>query len=299
MSDPVSTDLTAQQSLSPPLGGAVWMLSDGRSGSTWLAQVLDFHSRLHVEHEPIHAAFNPSLAGQPLLPAPDGAALDTIYAPLFEQIRAGTYRSQRIETAREQAEGLLIRDIHGLLIAPQLMARCRWLRPVVIARHPAEVAQSKLALSHWQWFTDLPALLASDELADHLGPLVRHVERADSLYERHVLVWAISHRWFFAHVDQASLPIVRYPSTMSELAQLAESLFPDLAWPCAAQSPAFQAAWARRSRTDRPPLAGNPIRRLFATPRLSRSQRLYAERMIDTFDLRWLVEPAPALAVAG
>ena len=275
------------------------MLSDGRSGSTWLAQVLNFHGRLHVEHEPIHADFNPLLAGQPLLPPPDAGAVAQLYAPLFEQVRSGAYRSQRFAPATEAPEGLLIRDIHGLLIAAQLLDLCPWLDPVVIVRHPADVAQSKLALAHWQWFSDLPAMLAAPALADHLGPLTRHLERAGSLFERYVLVWAVSHRWFFAHRAPSSLPIVRYPSTLGELAGLSAELYSKLAGPSPAQSPAFQAAWARRSLTDRPPLSGNPLRRLFATPHLSRSQRLYAERMIDTFDLRWLVDPAPAFAATG
>ena len=275
------------------------MLSDGRSGSTWFAQVLNFHGHLHVEHEPIHADFNPLLAGQPLLPPPDAGAVAQLYAPLFEQVRSGAYRSQRFAPATEAPEGLLIRDIHGLLIAAQLLDLCPWLDPVVIVRHPADVAQSKLALAHWQWFSDLPAMLDAPRLADHLGPLTRHLERADSLFARYVLVWAVSHRWFFAHRAPSSLPIVRYPSTLGELAGLSAELYSKLAGPSPAQSPAFQAAWARRSLTDRPPLSGNPLRRLFATPHLSRSQRLYAERMIDTFDLRWLVEPAPVFAATG
>lgn len=296
MSDPIAPDPSSAPACP---GEAVWILSDGRSGSTWFAQVLNFHGRAHVEHEPIHHAFNPLLAGQPLLPPPDAGETARIYAPLFEQIRAGSYRSHRFPPQTEAADGLFIRDIHGLLIAPDLLELCPWLRPAVIVRHPADVAQSKLALAHWQWFSDLPALLASAELADHLGPLIRHVERAASLFERYVLVWAISHRWFFARCAPDRVPIVRYPSSVGELAALCEQLLPHLAGPNTVQARAFQAAWSRRSMTDRPPLAGNPLRRLFAAPRLSRAQRLYAERMIDTFDLRWLVEPAPALAEAG
>lgn len=276
---------------------AIWLLSDGRSGSTWLAQLLDFEGRLHTEHEPIHRSFTAALAHEPLLPMPGGRAVAATYAPLFEAIRAGSFRGGRFGPPRPGARGLLIRDIHGLLIAPDMLRACPWLRPLVIVRHPADVAMSKLALAHWEWFDDLRLMLRQPELADELGPLCRHLETADDPFERYVLVWAVSHRWFFSRVPAPSLPVIRYPSTRAELGATAQALLGPLTSAEAVASASFYRAWAQRSLTDRPQLGGNPFRRLLSTPRLSRARRLYAERVVDAFDLRWLIaDEASAVA---
>lgn len=277
---------------------AIWMLSDGRSGSTWFAQLLDFQGQLQLEHEPIHRTFTPQLASEPLLPMPGSPAVQQTYVPLFEAIRAGRFRGDRFGPTRRAARGLLIRDIHGLLIGPEMLRACPWLRPVMIVRHPADVALSKLALAHWEWFDDLPLLLRQPRIADQLGPLRRHLETTSDPFERHVLVWAVSHHWFFSQVDADSLPVIRYPSNRAELGAVALAMLGPLATPQDVASEAFYRAWAQRSLTDRPQLGGNPFRRLLTTPRLSRTRRLYAERMIDAFGLRWLVEAEP-LALAA
>ena len=130
---------------------AIWLLSDGRSGSTWFAQLLNFNHRFHVEHEPIHHLFNPRLLDQPLMPFPSDAAVETHYLPLFEDMLAGRHVTHRFGEKADGRSGgqggLLIRDIHGLLIAPRVLAAFPQLRPAIMVRHPAEVAISKVALS--------------------------------------------------------------------------------------------------------------------------------------------------------
>ena len=119
---------------------AIWLLSDGRSGSTWFSQVLNFHGAFHVEHEPVHCKFNPRLGGEPLLPLPSDRGIETLYARLFDDILGGQYVTNRFGDAVEAGEGIVIRDIFALLIAPRLLAIYPQIRPVVIVRHPAQMA---------------------------------------------------------------------------------------------------------------------------------------------------------------
>jgi hypothetical protein len=116
--------------------GAIWLLSDGRSGSTWFAQLLNFHDDFHVEHEPIHRLFTPQLAGMPLMPLPSERTIDSTYLPLMQAIRDGSYRTNRFGPTPPGADGLIIRDIFALMIAPHILAKCDWLHPVLIVRHP-------------------------------------------------------------------------------------------------------------------------------------------------------------------
>ena len=199
---------------------AVWLLSDGRSGSTWFAQLLNFNRRFHVEHEPIHHLFNPRLLDQPLMPFPDDASVETHYLPLFEDMLAGrhvTHRFGEQENTRGQAGGgLLIRDINGLLIAPRLLAAFPQLRPAIMVRHPAEVAISKVALSGWEWFDDTDRFLEDRTVRRELTGLTHLIAGADTPYRRYVISWAASHRFFFSHVGPHSLPVIRYPADRAE-----------------------------------------------------------------------------------
>ena len=272
---------------------AIWLLSDGRSGSTWLAHLLNFAHEFHVEHEPVHAGFTPSLTGLPLLPLPGEQALTSHYLPLFEQIRAGAYRTSRFGKAGEPgsgATGLIIRDIFALLIAPGLLSALDWLRPVLLVRHPVEVAHSKLALAEWDWNTDTERFRADAALMAALPALDGAIGEASNPFRRHVLNWAVGHGWFFAQMGRTAVPVVRYPAPREAVeAQVADIL--------AAHTPnhdthsaAFDRAFAQRSPTDRPPDERSVLARLLhRPPSASRADLAWCDRLLVDFGLEWLV----------
>ncbi|MBU6268891.1 MAG: hypothetical protein KGN34_15185 [Sphingomonadales bacterium] len=276
-------------------GRAIWLLSDGRSGSTWFAQLLDHARTLHVEHEPIHALFNPRLTGEPLVPLPGSADIDGVYAPLIADVLAGRYRTWRFGGERDPRAGtpLVLRDIHALPLAPALLPRFPQVRPVLLVRHPVDVAQSKLALSQWQWFSAVERYATDTAMAATVRPLTGWIGRAETLFQRYVVHWAMMHRWFLDRFDGA-LTILPYPLSLAEAARaVAEILGGDAGGLAASRS--FAEAWHRRSATDQPTAGRRTLARLLGNePAASRADRRFAEEAIDAFGLRGLLDGSGA-----
>lgn len=271
----------------------IWLLSDGRSGSTWFSQLLNFHGRFHVEHEPVHPHFTPQLAGTGLLPMPCDPRLDTLYAPLLSDILGARYVTHRFGDDQGRREGLVIRDIFALLIAPRLLQQFPQIRPVVLVRHPAQVAQSKLALSEWDWFCDVGQFAQDPQIMACFPGLAREIGRATTLFRKYVLSWAVCHAYFFAHVPREQVTLVRYPAGQAETARQIEAILRDSGAEWSTTSDQFAEAWQRRSPTDKPPRHQNLLSRLRARlgpgTGLSWRDKAYAERIIDQFGLRGLL----------
>ena len=271
---------------------AIWLLSDGRSGSTWFAQLLNFSRAFHLEHEPVHALFNPRLGGEALLPMPSSRAIDTLYTPLFADILGGNYITNRFGEAGERATGdggIIIRDIFALLIAPRILATFPQIRPLVIVRHPTEVALSKLALSDWAWFTEVDRFAADEILCATFPDLAWHIARAESPFQKYVLGWAVCHGFFFSRVERGAVTVVRYPSPRATMAAKVESILMGSCENWRTGLPEFDAAWERRSATDRPPAETGLFAKVLRPDRASLAERAWAEAVIDSFGLRWLV----------
>ena len=268
---------------------AIWLLSDGRSGSTWFAQLLNCHHSFHVEHEPIHRNFNPRLLDQPLMPFPGDGTLESHYLPLFEDILDRRYVTHRFAQRRDGTDGLIIRDIHGLLIAPQLLAALPRIKPALIVRHPAEVAASKIALTEWDWFGDTERYLEDKTVRRELTGLGHLIAAATTPYRRHVIHWAASHRYFFSAVSPASLPIIRYPGDRAAMSAAVERVQALAGMREATHDAMFDIAWRTRSATERPPCDMGIFRKTFRRNRPSGRDLAFTERVIDAFCLRWLV----------
>jgi hypothetical protein len=276
---------------------AIWLLSDGRSGSTWFAELLDFHGCFHVEHEPIHCMFNPLLTPEPLLPLPSSRHIQTRYQPLMQDVLSGRYRSRRFGPPTYDHDGIVIRDIHGFFIAPQMLQLFPDLRPVVLVRHPAEVAASKMALSNWHWFSDVRRFLSDEAIIANLGDLAQYVARADTLFQRYVIGWAVMHHYFFTQIDRQTLPIIRYPSTRDHYERAVSEILADIL-PINIHGADFNAAFYQRSLTDRP--QGKRVLNWLINGKthIAPADAIYAETILDAFDLRWLVEPSKAMPIS-
>jgi hypothetical protein len=270
----------------------IWLLSDGRSGSTWHAQLLDYRGNMRIEHEPVHRSFNPRLGAEPLLPLPGSAPIDEVYVPLFADIIAGQRVAPRFDRPEAPSDGeaaVVIRDIHAMLIAPRLLRALPELRPVVIVRHPAEVAISKLSLPRWEWFSETERFLADAELADCLAGLEAYLLSADTLFRRFIVTWAVIHRYFFAQLPERPI-VVPYPAARETVVADIDAILAAAALPVpTAGDVAFERAYNARSASDRTNARHSLRDRLRRRPRPTVEDFAFAEEVIDAFDLRWLV----------
>lgn len=261
---------------------AIWLISDGRSGSTWFSRLLASARACHIEHEPIHPLFTPTLTDEAQLPLPCDPVIENKLVPLFEAIRAGHHRTARFgESDRRADGGLIIRDVFALMVAPRMIELLPWLRPVVILRHPCEVAASKCALSDWVWFSQVEMLARDEVLLAAFPQLPRLIARTRSPFQRYVLTWCVAHAFLLSHIAPSRLHVVRYPSPLEAARRNVAQIMG-----CEAPEAAFHQAYVERSPTDRPP-DGRPLLTRLIHPRRApgETEWQWANAMLHEFAL--------------
>jgi hypothetical protein len=173
-------------------GRTVLLAGSGRSGTTWLAEVLERGGGYRYLFEPFHPDRLPATRAlrprQYLAPGSPDAAI----ARAVEEVVAGRVRSTWVDqyNARLVARRRLIKDVWANLLLGYLADRHPELGIVLVLRHPVAVVRSQLALSRWDWYVDPGQLLGQERLmADHLEPFRPLLEGARPGPEQHAATW--------------------------------------------------------------------------------------------------------------
>lgn len=210
------------------LESLVFVAGSGRSGTTWLGQLLNAENRFRFIFEP----FNPHLGA-------DGAELLPRYVRPEErdtQLRdeflrylhgragnawTGQYNLRMLSSRR------LIKDIHSNL-------RLGWFRrcfepfPIVlVVRHPFAVAVSQLRIG---LAFELPYYLADSKLiADHLAPFENALREARSEFAQRVFQWCVETYVPLRQLRESqSVTIVLYERLVSDPQAVLEPIFRQL-----------------------------------------------------------------------
>ena len=182
----------------------IFLVSDGRSCSTWFASLLNHGCHFSYYFEPLENGFLPNLAGEKKIPYldskrlsehsygrfgkvlrkgrsllrlnyclkdPDGVILYARPGHLSEGHRefyASVFRNEW-SSARSgpwyaDSPSTLVKDVSALLLAKAISQEMPSVDVVCLIRNPVEVASSKLALNNWGWFREPVQLLANSQL---------------------------------------------------------------------------------------------------------------------------------------
>lgn len=188
----------ANRALSPlylDLGGdhrdAVFVAGSGRSGTTWLSEIINHRGDYRYIFEPFH---------------PDRVALARPFG-YRRYVRPGDEQPELRERARKivrgevrgpwvdrfhrrfVARGRLIKDIRANLMLAWLAAEFPEMPVILLLRHPCAVALSRTRLgwrSRLDEFMEQPALVQ-----DFLAPVAEEMRAARTEFERHVFVWCV------------------------------------------------------------------------------------------------------------
>ena len=173
----------------------VWLIGDGRSGTTWVSSLINHRGCYREMFEPFHPRV---LGGGFVLncyrrPEQEDEALREAAARVF----SGKLTHPRVDVDAHATlyDGLLIKDIFANLFACWAARRFPQLRIVLLLRHPFAVAASKLHKRKWRWTVDPMDLLNQTALhEDYLRPheaLIREISAGDDDIAKHVLIWSI------------------------------------------------------------------------------------------------------------
>jgi hypothetical protein len=170
---------------------AVFLAGSGRSGTTWLSEVINYKGAYRYVFEPFNPArvraFGHFRSKQYLRP-------DDVREAFLEPARlalSGDLKDPWTDrfNAKFVARRRLIKDIRANLLLGWMRANFPGMPIVLLLRHPCAVVTSRLTLG---WKDNLGETMAQEDLVeDFLLPVEAEIRAARDDFERHLFLWCI------------------------------------------------------------------------------------------------------------
>ena len=210
----------------------LFVLGEGRSGTTWLANLLNFDGRYRLMFEPfLTGNFRPAITYSSEYPFPDKPDTGGVQEHIRKVLR-GDYISgnANVTSKRLLYQGMLIKDITAQLILDQIFEHAPAMKGVFILRHPFAVASSKSKV--FKWPTDPLSFLSDNNTRrgeiEQFSDQIEKVAASKDPLLIHVLVWCLSHWFAFHSRSLESFALIYYEelvvSPETELPRLFERL---------------------------------------------------------------------------
>jgi Sulfotransferase family len=174
-----------------PRTNTTLLLGSARSGTTWVADVIDRHHDHRVIFEPLRPGTSTALRGwwptRYLAAGDTSPVLRDSMAALLDGRLKGAWMDHTNASLRPRRR--LVKEIEANCLVPWLGRHFPEVRTVVLVRHPATVVSSRMRLG---WKDNLH-LLTRDEQLRQDYPFVADVEAlaGDDPYLRMVAKWAV------------------------------------------------------------------------------------------------------------
>jgi hypothetical protein len=194
----------------------VWMIGDGRSGSSWVADLLAHTCNYRQLFEPFHPLKVRKFGGYQLNHYQRPGSRNDDLRMRLQDVFAGQVLNRRVnqDANRLLYDGLLVKDVFATLFAAWAVEQFPHVRPVLQIRNPFPVAVSKAKKPKWHWTPGPVELLRQETLVkDHLAPHGRFLLRLEALGDpvlNHLAVWAVLHHCLFRDLDPRQMHIVPY-----------------------------------------------------------------------------------------
>ncbi len=209
----------------------IWLLGDGRSGTTWVSDIINHDKRYREMFEPFH----PELIEDMQFIAPhqyvqQGAPNEKLRA-LAGKIFNGRFTHPRVDSENSSLryEGLLIKDIFANLLCYWALSQFPKVKPVLLIRNPFSVVLSKSKKKDWFWATEPLDLLNQPALfADYLHPFEEEIKRISNQKNyilNQVLIWAIINYVPLRQFKPGNIHICFYEDIYSEPSKEVLKLF--------------------------------------------------------------------------
>lgn len=194
----------------------VWLIGDGRSGTTWVASIINHDNRYREMFEPFHPKLIDDM--KPLLPHQylRVDASDECIQKISHDVFTGKFTHSRVDSQNNSLtyKGLLIKDIFANLFAFWATNNFSQLKTILLIRNPFAVALSKQKKKHWLWTNDPMELLNQRELfEDYLHPFedqIREICGKNNYILSQILIWSIINYVPLRQFNSKQLHVVFY-----------------------------------------------------------------------------------------
>ncbi|MFZ7127497.1 MAG: sulfotransferase [Desulfobacterales bacterium] len=178
-------------------GNPIWIVGDGRSGTTWVSEMVNYSQKYRELFEPFHPFsiqnFEHFQLNQYL--RPDELSNELI--PVLHSIFSGRFYYDRPEDRVPLMlhKGLIVKDIFSNLYLFWIREHIPNVRIVFLIRNPFAVAASKRRLRDWFWMENPIDFLEQDKLVeDFLSPHSDFLSAIGPDYlQRQLAIWSVLH----------------------------------------------------------------------------------------------------------
>ncbi len=163
----------------------------GRSGTTWMMELLNFKNQYRVMFEPFHNDKVPIFKNwryRQYLPQHNK---EMKFIQTADNILRGKIRNDWVDhfNTKTIVTKRIIKDIRMNLILKWMFSRFPGIKIILMLRHPCAVAYSKLKLN---WDSHLEEYLNQTELMrDFLSPFESHLIGETDEFNKHIFMWCI------------------------------------------------------------------------------------------------------------
>ncbi len=191
---------------------AIFVAGAGRSGTTWLADIIASQIPSRLLFEPFHNRYVPAYASFNYYayrrPDCDDPALHDFCQTLFSKPIQNDWIDKEI--AHLFPKQRLIKAIRANLMLGWLNKNFPKIPILFILRHPAAVVASRLQLN-WATDSDIAPFLTQPELIDdYLSEHLDHIRKVTSAAEKHAIIWCISNLIPLRQLHNSSAKIIFY-----------------------------------------------------------------------------------------
>ena len=217
--------------LDPSESATTFVAGTGRSGTAWVANIVNYDRRARYVFEPFNPYKVSECAGfryrQYLRPDETSER----YVGPARLIISGRIANDWIDQFNTAvvSKRRVVKEIRANLMVKWLKERFPGIRLIMTLRHPCADANSRLRLG---WQSHLDELLAQDGLiADHLAPFAADIRAASTPFEKHVFLWCVENYVPLRQLDPGDAAFVFYEHLCTTPAQEVGKLFAFLGWP--------------------------------------------------------------------
>tara|TARA_R110002012_G_scaffold321207_1_gene548147 strand:+ start:3939 stop:4895 length:957 start_codon:yes stop_codon:yes gene_type:complete len=192
----------------------IWLIGDGRSGTTWVASLLNADGAYREMFEPFHPLKVPEAKSfkqnMYLHPSEENNELHCFTRKVFEGSLTNIWVDQALKN--QEFSGLLVKDVFANLHAKWAVQNFPQVKPILLVRNPLSVASSKFVTRRWNWPEYVPSF--NKDLSDThlmgLDDIINEVIKRNDYIEKQVLNWCIIHKVLSEQFSQSQIHIICY-----------------------------------------------------------------------------------------
>lgn len=200
----------------------VWIIGDGRSGTTWLLDLLNTNRKLEL-FEPFHPYVMPDSLNYKALHYAHSLPTNHALVNYFKDVFNAKLMHRRVHFNNRSLlyTDLIVKDVFASLIAPAILPHLENVKVIVIMRNPIDVIKSKLTTGarSWYWGEDLEHLADNIELAKLLTNKqkqhLKSISEAGTVAQKYALIWCLNYFILFQCLAPRSYFLLKYENLLA------------------------------------------------------------------------------------